>query len=253
MAKTKPNDDSAKSASEEEAAEEARRPSVFREYLEALLVAAIFLGFSNTFVIKTFYIPSESMVETLLVGDHLFVNRYIFGPSSSALERKLLPGRDVQRGDIVVFRSPETPTLDLVKRCVAVAGDEVQVIDKELFINGERAPDESYTRNVDPTLYRRNSPFLDGRRRDNMPPFTVPEDHLFCMGDNRDESHDSRFFGPVPVAQVKGRAAVIYWSYGGETPDGTWRGWTHRVGQLARTVVGFIPRTRWGRTFQVIR
>lgn len=230
-----------------------RQHFVIREYLEALLVAAIFLGFTNTFVMKTFYIPSESMVNTLLIGDHLFVNRFIFGPSSSKLEKALLPGRAPKRGDIVVFRSPEDPPLDLVKRCIAVAGDKVQVIDKQLFINGERAKDDSYVQHVDPRLFRRNSPYANGRRRDNMPSMIVPDDHLFCMGDNRDQSHDSRFFGPVPVARVKGRAALIYWSYGGGTPDGTWHGWGQRMGQLWNTVIGFIPKTRWGRSFQVIR
>jgi len=193
------------------------------------------------------------MVDTLLIGDHLFVNRFIFGPEPSKLEKALLPSRTPKRGDIVVFRSPEKPELDLVKRCVAVAGDTVQVIDKQLFVNGESAQDKAYVLHKDPRLFRRNSSSLSGRRRDNMPAFTVPRDHLFCMGDNRDESHDSRFFGPVPLSQVKGRAAIIYWSYGGETPDGTWRGWGQRIGQLARTAVGFVTKTRWGRTFQVIR
>ena len=96
--------------------------SVFREYFEALLIAAIFLAFSNTFVIKTFFIPSGSMEDTLLIGDHLFVNRYLFGAGSS-LERKLMPLRDVRRGDVVIFRSPEEPENDLVKRCIGLPGD----------------------------------------------------------------------------------------------------------------------------------
>ena len=125
--------------------------------------------------------------------------------------------------------------------------------DKQLFINGEQADDDSYVQHTDPRLFRRNSPFVDGRKRDNMSTFTVPDDHLFCMGDNRDESHDSRFFGAVPLDLVKGRAAVIYWSYAGETPDGTWHGWGHRIKQLSRTALGFATKTRWGRTFQVIR
>ncbi len=242
-----------KVATAKPAAANDQRHSMFREYLEALLVAAIFLGFTNTFVFKTFYIPSESMVDTLLIGDHLFVNRYIYGPKATGLERALLPGREPRRGDIVIFRSPETPELDLIKRCVAIGGDQVQVIDKQLFINGDRVDDEAYVHHVDPRLFRRNSPYIDGRRRDNMSTFTVPEDHLFCMGDNRDESHDSRYFGAVPIAQVKGRAGLIYWSYGGETPDGTWHGWGHRIGQLSRTALGFVTKTRWGRTFQAIQ
>ena len=228
--------------------------SVLREYLEALIVAAIFLGFTNTFVLKTFYIPSGSMEDTLLVGDHLFVNRFIYGARPSSLEEKLLPGRSVGRGDIVIFRSPETPKLDLVKRCVGLEGDRVEVIDKELYVNGEQFPDESYALNRHPQLYSASSPYgPEVRRRDNFGPLTVPEDHLFCMGDNRDYSYDSRFFGPVPVSHVKGRAVLIYWSYGGETPDGVWRGWTARLKQLGNTALGFLTKTRWRRTLRLVR
>jgi signal peptidase I len=233
---------------------EQRSNSVFREYLEALIVAAIFLGFTNTFVLKTFYIPSGSMKDTLLIGDHLFVNRFVFGPQETGLERAVLPGRPVQRGDIVIFRSPETPELDLVKRCVGLPGDTIEVIDKELYVNGEHVDDEGYTQHVDPRVFTRSGPWgSDLRRRDNFGPLEVPEAHLFCMGDNRDSSYDSRYFGPVPLAHVKGRAVLVYWSYGGETPDGTWRGWGPRLRQLLDTVVGFVPKTRWGRTFKIVR
>jgi signal peptidase I len=233
---------------------EQRSPSVFREYLEALIVAAIFLGFTNTFVLKTFYIPSGSMMETLLIGDHLFVNRFIFGPQQTGIERAVLPGRAVQRGDIVIFRSPETPELDLVKRCIGLPGDVIEVIDKELYVNGGHVVDEGYTQHVDPRLYARAGPWAqEQKRRDNFGPFAVPAEHLFCMGDNRDQSYDSRYFGPVPLAHVKGRAVMVYWSYGGETPDGNWRGWGPRLRQLLNTVLGFVPKTRWGRTFKIVR
>src|SRR5579864_8339401 len=106
---------------------------IAREYLEALIIAAIFRQFANTFVVQTFYIPSGSMENTLLVGDHLFVNRFIYGPAASDLERKLLPLREPRRGDIVVFRSKETPNMDVVKRCIGVPGDEVQVVQKNLI------------------------------------------------------------------------------------------------------------------------
>jgi signal peptidase I len=225
-----------------------RSPSVFREYLEALILAAIFLAFTNAFVLKTFYIPSPSMTDTLLVGDHLFVNRFIFGRQQTVLERALLPGRAVRRGDIVVFRSPETPTLDLVKRCVGLPGDVIEVVDKELYVNGGHVADEAYAQHLDPFA----SPD-ETKRRDNFGPITVPTEHLFCMGDNRDQSYDSRYFGPVPLAHVKGRAVMVYWSYGGETPGGNWRGWGPRLRQLLDTVLGFVPKTRWGRTFEIVR
>jgi signal peptidase I len=222
--------------------------STFREYLEALLIAGIFLGFTNTFVVKTFYIPSGSMETTLLVGDHLFVNRFIYGPAISDLERKLLPLRDPQRGDVVIFRSVERPLIDMVKRCVALPGDTVQVMDKELYLNGRRVEDEGYARYRDP----RTLPAVVSDR-DQFGPHRVPEGEYFCMGDNRDHSHDSRFWGGVPRHFVKGRASVVYWSFGGGTPDGEWHGTVHKLRQLAGTALRFFTNTRWSRTAHLVR
>lgn len=223
--------------------------SVLREYLEALLVATVFLGFSNTFVVKTFYIPSQSMENTLLVGDHLFVNRFLFGSQTSPL----LPSRGVRRGDIVIFRSVKDPQIDMVKRCVALAGDVVEVHNKRLFVNRTEIPDESFAIHRDPRIYPNQPALREGAQRDNFGPYTVPEGHYFCMGDNRDFSYDSRFWGPVPAENVKGRPVMIYWSFGGGTSDGVWRGWGNRLAQFGRTALGFFTKTRWGRTFQVIR
>lgn len=221
----------------------------YRETLEALIIAAIFLRFANTFVVQTFYIPSESMVETLLVGDHLFVNRFIYGAMATGVEDDLLPQRDVDRGDVVIFRSP-ADGIDLVKRCIGLPGDRIDVVAGQLWVNGEEVEDDGYAlhRGFDPA-----TPLAYREQAMNFGPFTVPEDHYFCMGDNRDRSHDSRFFGPVPKQLVKGRAFMIYWSYGGETPDGTWRGWTDKVAHVGRTLVGFPFKTRWERTFQIIQ
>jgi len=219
--------------------------STFREYFEALLIAGVFLGFTNTFLVKTFYIPSASMEETLLVGDHLFVNRFIFGSAPSGLESKILPLRTVERGDVVIFRSPEDPRIDMVKRCVALPGDEVQVVQKKLYINGEFVDDSAMTQHSDRRV-------MSGAR-DNFGPVTVPMDHYFCMGDNRDNSNDSRFWGTVPAYFVKGRAVLVYWSFGGETPDGSWQGWGSKLRQLGVTAIGFFSKTRWKRMFHVIR
>lgn len=230
-----------------------RQRSASLEYLEALLIAGIFLGFANTFVMKTFYIPSASMEETLLVGDHLFVNRFIFRPTATELEKKLLPQRGVQRGDIVIFRSVETPSMDMVKRCIGLPGDVIEVVDKRLFLNGEEVDDSAYARHTDPRTQRRSGVRSALANRDNYGPYTVPQDHYFCMGDNRDHSYDSRFWGPVPAHYVKGRAFLIYWSYGGEVSDGNWHGWWQKLRQLAGTAVGFFTRTRWTRSFQIVR
>jgi len=227
--------------------------SVAREYLEALIIAAIFLRFTNTWVLQTFFIPSGSMEETLLIGDHLFVNRFIYGPAATGIERRLLPLREPQRGDIVIFRSPETPALDLVKRCMARPGDTIREVEKHLFINGKAVDDSAYAIHRDPNLYSELSLNEQGRRRDNFGPREIPPGHYFCMGDNRDLSYDSRFWGTLPGHLVKGRALFIYWSNGGETSDGQWRGTGDEVRQLAKTAVGFFSNTRWSRTFRLIR
>lgn len=225
-----------------------------REYLEAILIAVIFLKFANTFVLKTFYIPSGSMETTLLEGDHLFVNRFIYGPESWLGSTGLLPRRGIERGDIVIFRSVEDPRQDLVKRCIGLPGDKIEVVAKQLYINDQRVEDSAYALHRDPTVYP-NHPMLrrDYRYRDNFGPTVVPAEHYFCMGDNRDNSNDSRFWGTVPAAQVKGRAVMIYWSYGGGTSDGQWTTWGDLLARLGRTTLGFLPKTRWNRTFQVIR
>jgi signal peptidase I len=229
------------------------RRSVAREYLEALIIAAVFLSFTNTFVVQSFYIPSGSMEDTLLVGDHLFVNRFIYGPASE-LADTLLPFRDVRRGDVVIFRSPENPQNVLVKRCIALPGDTVEVVRKELRINGEPVSDGSYAVHRDPRVFS-DQPFMpeQARRRDNFGPYVVPDDHYFCLGDNRDYSYDSRFWGPVPRRLVQGRAFLIYWSFGGETPDGVWHGVGAKLRQLGKTALGFFTQTRWSRTFRLIR
>ena len=219
--------------------------SIFREYAEALLIAAIFLRFANTFVIQTFYIPSGSMEDTLLIGDHLFVNRFLFGPAATRAETATLPLRPVRRGDIVVFRAPENPTMDLVKRCIGLPGDTIQVIDKQLYLNGKPVADSLYALHKDPRS--------GGPPRDQFGPFVVPPGEYFCMGDNRDNSYDSRYWGTLPHRLLKGRPLFIYWSYGGETPNGNWEGLGQRLRQLGRTALGFITSTRWGRTFHVIR
>lgn len=228
--------------------------STAREYLEALLIAAVFLLFTNTFVVKTFFIPSGSMEDTLLVGDHLFVNRFIFGPTMGKLEQAVLPLRTPRRGDIVVFRSPERPNIDLVKRLIGLPGDTIQVVNKQLFVNGKKVEDAAYVVHKDPHTFL-NRPYMSEqqRLRDNFGPVTVPAESYFCMGDNRDMSYDSRFWGTVPAHYLKGRAFLIYWSFGGGTSDGTWRGAGAKLRELANTALGFLTKSRWTRSFHLPR
>lgn len=227
--------------------------ATWREYLEALLVAGLFLGFTNTFVLKTFFIPSGSMEDTLLIGDHLIVNKYVFGAPTKGIER-LLPERRPRRGDIVVFRSPEDPSIDLVKRLIGLPGDRVEMHQQQLYVNGQRVDGDGYVVHKDPRVGSAASGLEDALfRRDNFGPIVVPSGQYFFLGDNRDLSKDSRYWGTAPAHYVEGRASLIYWSYGGETDEGEWHGLTDKLRRLARTGLGFFTETRWSRTFHLPR
>ncbi len=227
--------------------------SVSREYFEALLIAVIFATFARTYVVQAFKIPSGSMEENLLIGDHILVNKFVYGPAPSAFERAVLPVRDVRRGDVVVFKSPEDPTRDFIKRCVALPGDQVEIIAKKLFVNGEPIDESAYTYHTDRQTYP-SSRFYQPqfRHRDNFGPEIIPAGHYFCLGDNRDNSNDSRFWGSVPEEMVKGRAVLIYWSY--ESDGGPESGrMVDKLKKIGRVALTFFSRTRWERTFDLVR
>ncbi len=176
------------------------------EYAEAIVLALVLALFIRTFIIQAFKIPSPSMEDTLLVGDHILVNKFLYGFTVPFKDSKILTLREPRRGDVIVFKYPKNRKLDFIKRCIAVGGETVQIKNKELFINGEAVSFEQakFTDND-------RASFLNGR--DNFGPVTVPEGMVFVMGDNRDNSNDSRFWGFVDLAYVKGKAVVIYWSW----------------------------------------
>jgi len=229
-----------------------RKRTVVREYYEAILVAVILALFARTFVFENFKIPSGSMEDNLLVGDHLVVNKFIYGRNGDTLLHGLLPYRAPERGDVVVFKYPTDPRRDFIKRCVALPGDTVEIRSKRLYLNGQ-LQDEPKIVHKDRRVFS-NSPHVPPSRRlrDNFGPFTVPEATIFCLGDNRDNSLDSRFWGPVPLSYVKGRAVIIYWSYEAQRNDWQWKGFWHRITQLGDVFLNFFTKTRWERQFRLI-
>lgn len=223
-----------------------------REVLEALLIAVIFLRFGYSYVAQTFYIPSESMEDTLLIGDHLFVNRFIFGGEGSLAGSSLLPSRSVRRGDVVIFRSVEDPTVDVVKRCIGLPGDRLRMVSRKLYVNDVALEESAYAVHKKPgemSARPVERPYI--HKRDNFAELTVPPGHYFCFGDNRDDSHDSRAWGPLPAHHIKGRALLIYWSYGGGVSRSS--SVSQKVVHFARTAFGFFTKTRWDRTLQLVR
>ncbi len=227
------------------------KKSTLREYYEALLIAIIFVNFARIFVFQAFKIPTPSMEDNLLVGDHIIVNKFIYGPPGAAFANKLLGFRDVMRGDIVVFRFPLDRETDFVKRVIGLPGDTVTIRDKRVYING-REVQEEYTFYQDATIYPDESRLPEPyRSRDQYGPFMVPESEYFVMGDNRDRSNDSRYWGTVPRALIKGRAFLVYWSFRG-TPPAPGSPLSARLKELSNVVLKFFPRTRWDRTFLVV-
>jgi signal peptidase I len=196
----------------------AKKKNAWRENIEAILIAVVIALFIRTFIVQAFKIPSGSMLETLQIGDQILVNKFIYGVRIPFTDgRVLIPFKDPQRGDIVVFKYPEDPSKDFIKRVVAVEGDTVAIIDKQLYVNGNPVAEEPYA------MYSSLPTHAD-----NMTPVVVPEDKLFVMGDNRDNSHDSRFWGFVDLSAVKGKAFMIYWSWDREKFGVRW----NRLGDL---------------------
>src|SRR5881394_3469080 len=230
--------------------DETEKKSTVREYYEALLIAVIFVNFARIFAFQAFKIPTGSMEDNLKIGDHIIVNKFIYGPVSPPWQ-KLLPLRDVRRGDIIVFRYPLQPDTDFVKRVIGMPGDVVTVRDKVVSVNGT-ALVEPYVVHEDPQVYPLQPALPEPyRSRDQFGPFTVPQGQFFAMGDNRDRSSDSRYWGPVPRTMIKGRAFMVYWSFRGQPPAAEAPP-SERVKELLGVVIHFFSRTRWDRTFLIV-
>ncbi|MEX5213499.1 MAG: signal peptidase I [Nitrospiraceae bacterium] len=216
--------------------------SVLREYIEAIVVAMLLAFAIRVFVVQAFKIPSGSMIPTLLIGDHILVSKLAYGiqwPTNCKIQMNLPPiscyssatvvsfGAP-QRGDVIVFRYPEDEEKDFIKRIVGLPGDTIHIRNKTILVNGQPMDDHAFTQRVDPGI-------IDGHinPRDNFGPVTVPDDSYFVMGDNRDQSLDSRFWGFVRVEKIRGKAFRVYWSWSGQ---GSWSEWVRweRLGKAIR-------------------
>jgi len=249
------------------------KKSVAREYLESIVVAVILALFIRTFAVQAFKIPTASMEDTLLIGDHLLVNRLAYSPSFGPLEDTLLGKRPIARGDVVVFKYPVQPERDFIKRVIGLPGETVEMRDKQVLVNGQPLPEDAQVcsegasgkrtcRDADPSQGGPYKVFLSRAPlrpddtaygahggdsiQDNWGPQTVPAGHLLVLGDNRDNSADGRVWGFLPIDQVKGRALIVYWSLEADREDyqgASWGGW--------RKVLD-PRRWRWKRMFHVI-
>jgi signal peptidase I len=220
------------------------KKSVVREYFESIVIAVILALFVRTWAVQAFKIPTGSMENNLLIGDHLLVNKFVFGPAYA--ERALLPMRDIRRQDIVVFKYPDEPERDFIKRVIGLPGDTVELRNKKVFINGQ-ALDEPYVHFLEPATHSQEITSFDVRER--YGPVKVPEGQYFVMGDNRDNSQDSRYWGFLPRSYIKGRALMIYWSFDSGPDQYTDQSAPARI---LSVITHFFTRTRWERIFRQI-
>ena len=254
-------------AKKEKAAQPEKPRETTVEFLASLAAVLVTGLFIITFVLQAFEIPSSSMEDTLLIGDHVFVNREQFAPRTRWVG-PVLPYRDIRRGDIVVFLSPAEPGLYVVKRIMGIPGDRLHLREGVVYRNGQKL-DEPYVLHkgsipYDP--YRDNFPAVPASDAFNVTPewqlalpshvqgedLVVPPDSYFGMGDNRDVSYDSRYWGFIPKTNVIGRPMFIYWSF--NTPPDQYRRTqvSERLGFLAHIIFHFFGETRWRRTFKVV-
>jgi signal peptidase I len=196
--------------------------SKLREYIEAIVIAVLIAFFIRTFIVQAFKIPSGSMKPTLLIGDHILVNKFIYGVKIPFIRKNLIPISDPKRGEIVVFIYPMDRSKDFVKRVIGTGGDTIEIRDKKIYLNGLPYKDSYGVYTDDMIIPTAAQP------RDNFGPVTVPPGSIFVMGDNRDQSYDSRFWGFVDVRDLLGKAFIIYWSWNSEDFGVRW----NRLGHL---------------------
>lgn len=195
-----------------------------RENIEAIVIAVILALFIRTFVVQAFKIPSGSMKPTLQIGDHILVNKFIYGVKLPFIMTKIIPVTEPTNGDIIVFKYPKDPDKDFIKRVIGVPGDTVKVRNKKIFVNNVQLSVDHGVHS-DPNIIPAQM-----NQRDNFGPVTVPENSYFVMGDNRDNSYDSRFWGFVGEKAIKGKAFIIYWSWDSDNFGVRWG----RIGSLLK-------------------
>ncbi len=198
------------------------KKSNLRENIEAITLAIILALFIRAFIVQAFKIPSGSMKNTLQIGDHILVNKFIYGVKLPFTMTTIIPYKKPQRGDVVVFKFKEEPKKDFIKRTIGVPGDVIEIRNKELYVNKKRL-EQDYAIYTDLHIIPKAM-----QPRDNFGPVTVPENSIFVMGDNRDYSYDSRFWGFVDLKDVKGRAFIIYWSWDNDNFGVRWG----RIGKI---------------------
>lgn len=266
--------------------------SIFREYIEMILEVLVFVFFINAFLLQSQAVPTSSMEDTMLIGDHMIVNKIAFAQNHKSLDQFILPPPNIIRGAIVTFKGPTEMEKDYVKRVIGLPGETIRIEGKQVYINGNpikesyvyfkgnqeeelnsfplsrpRLINRSGSTTYLPFYYKGSDDRLDTERsrqlcmkfkscviwQNQKRVFKIPEGHYFCMGDNRNNSYDSRFWGPLPQELIIGTPWRIYWSYESTTEEYLTPGLAHKIKDFFKTAYHFFSRTRWKRTFQKVR
>ena len=221
-----------------------QKKSVTIEYIKAILLAFALALFIRIFIVQAFRIPSGSMENTLLVGDFLLANKFIYGARIPLIDIRLQAWRSPDPGDIVIFQYPRDPSRDFIKRIVAGPGQKVEIKDKILYVDDKRATDPSKSKYIDSVILKRRSV---ANTRDNYGPKIVPEDCYFVMGDNRDSSEDSRYWGFLKRDLIRGKAFVLYWSWAPDDRVPAYSNITSLLSIAFYNLFHFPERVRWQR------
>jgi signal peptidase I len=226
--------------------QQSKKRSFYKEWIEPFLIAAVVALFIRQFVVEAFKIPSGSMIPTLTIGDHLLVNKFVYGPRIPFTDTRFFSWKEPKRGDIIVFKYPENEDKNFIERVIGMSGDKIQIVAGKLLINdrpvamkdlgdADDALQDAAMRGGKPRLFeedlgamKHHVQYLYDQKERNFGPVTVPRDSVFVMGDNRDNSQDSRVWGFVKYNKILGKALIIYWSWDG---NDRWLRW-ERIGQL---------------------
>ena len=251
--------------------EERKDVGIFREYFELISEVLIYVFFVMTFLLQSFVIPTGSMEDTLLIGDHLLVDKVAYSHSIGTLDSFIFPQKKVGRGMIVTFKSPPEMEKEYVKRVIGLPGETIKIENTKVYINGKLINEpytfykeqrrgiikDNFPQQEPPYLLFNDLSFYAKFQgcvvdTDRGKAFLIPEGYYFCMGDNRDNSYDSRFWGPVPANYIIGKPWRIYWSYISSTDDYLAPGVWHKVKDIFKTIINFFSKTRWNRTIKKI-
>jgi len=229
---------------------EIKKKSILREYVEAFAVALVLALIIKCSVVEAYKIPSSSMEDTLLIGDFLLANKFIYGSKIPLIPVHLPALREPKPGDIVIFKYPGDTKINYIKRCVALGGQVVEIKDKVLYVDGKIFRDSTKLKHTDPTIYPSGAGV-----RDNFGPYRVPKGYLFMMGDNRDNSSDSRFWGPLDRKLILGQAMIIHWSWAADpqAPIISWYNPLTLLESIGYNIVHFLQRVRWTRIGHLIK